>query len=106
MLKHVLATVVAAAFLIGCGSQKGSTMVNLSKGDQPGPLSVVKEGYEGKYAVYPNTSYTPKRVAVLGEGDQYGFKKSADGKLTAVLGDLEVPLESTMSTGYYIKYQK
>jgi hypothetical protein len=60
---------------------------------------------EGKYAVYPNTSYTPTRVEVLEEGDKYGFRKSDSGKLVAVLGDVEVPLESTMSSGYYIKYQ-
>ncbi len=106
MLKHAVATVVAMAFLIGCGAQKGSTMVSVGKGDQPGPLQTVKSGYEGKYAVYANTSLTPVRVDVLEEGDKYGFSKAADGKLSAVLGDMQVPLESTMSTGYYIKYQK
>ena len=106
MLKHAVATVVAMAFLIGCGAQKGSTMVSVGKGDMPGPLQMVKSGYEGKYAVYANTSLNPIRVDVLEQGDKYGFTKSGDGKLMAVLGDNEVPLESTMSTGYYIKYQK
>jgi hypothetical protein len=105
MLKQLCTAVVALAFLVGCGSQKGDTVMSIGKGDNPGPTSEVKSGREGRYAIYPNTSLTPIRVETLEEGDDYGFRKRDDGKLIGVLGDVEVPLEATMSSGYYIKYQ-
>ena len=105
MLKHALAAGLLAAILAGCGAQKGETMITIGKDKEPGPLSEVTAEREGKYAVYPNASLTPVRVEMLEEGDEYGFRRLDNGKLAAVLGDREIPLEAGLSSGYYIKYQ-
>lgn len=105
MLKYSRVALLAAAMLVvGCGAQKGSTIMTLGKGDTPQPLATVKEGREGTYAIYPNTGLNAIRSDVLQEGDQYGFTRE-DDKTYGVLGEDRIPLESTLSTGYIIKYQ-
>ncbi len=106
ILNLSVAVMALALFVGGCGAQKGSTVMSLGKGDTPQSLSSVAEGRGGQYAVYANTSLTPLRSETLNAGDEFGFAKGDDGKMYAVLGNARVPLESTLSTGYYIKYQK
>jgi hypothetical protein len=106
MLKRsLIAGFVAIAFLLaGCGAQPGKTMVSYNKGKTPPPL--VSAQKSANYALYASNGFNPIWTGPLSEGDKYGFRNDAAGKVWAVAGSTDnIPLESTLATAYYWKQQ-
>jgi hypothetical protein len=101
--RGIVLVALVAMVLGGCGLQSGKTMMSLGKGDSVPPLANADE--TAYYAVYPNTGANPIRRIKLQRGDTYGFIER-DGKRFAVARDVEIPLESTLATGYYWKMEK
>ena len=106
-----LRTVCAAALVAaglglagGCGAQRGTTVMSYGKGDNPPPLA--EADAEAVYALYANTSANPIYRKRLEEGDEFGFARRSDGTVVGMIDGEEIPLESTVSTGYLWKKQQ
>ena len=106
------AQIAACAFalvilLSGCGAQPGHATMTLSRGKTPPPPAEALES--GIYAVYDSHSTTPIYTLHLNEGDEYGFRKEANGNTVAFAKtkgkDLTIPLENTLATSYIWKSQ-
>lgn len=98
------AVLIAGLVLTGCGAQRGQTVMTYGKGDEPPPLMEADD--RATYALYPNTSANPVYSQRLDEGDEFGFVKKDDGTVVGMIDGKEVPLQSTVSTGYYWKKQQ
>lgn len=97
--------ILAAATLVGCGAQKGDTIVKYNTvGDtQPIATEAIDSGI---YALYPSNSMQPLVRVEVQEGEQLGFRKKEDGKVVAFAKDQEFPLESKVATSFYWKFEK
>ncbi len=83
----------------GCATlAKGETLMRHEKGEQGLVLKVEKDG---EYALLMGNDITPKFKVPLHKGDNIGFKTAADGKVTAVWGSEERPLDDGR---YYWKF--
>jgi hypothetical protein len=101
----LLACVLGAAMLVGCGAQPGVTTLTYDslKSDPP-PLTTA--GDKARYALYPSDGTTPKYSVDLNPGDKYGFIKDTDGKVVAIANDQKITLDAILATSWVWKEQK
>ena len=90
-------------FAIGCGAQPGKTVVKYERGKT---ARMTEAPRDGSYSLYSTTDTTAKVTHTLSKGDKLGFTEK-DGKVYAVAGKYEDPVETSMMAGtYYWKMQK
>jgi hypothetical protein len=88
---------------IGCGAQPGKTVVKYEKGKT---TRMTEAPRDGTYSLYSSTDATAKVSHALSKGDKIGFTEK-DGKIYAVAGDHEEPIEAgMMARNFYWKMQK
>lgn len=87
----------AGLLLVGCGAQPGKSTVSWSKGAEPPPL--VEATDDAVFALYDKKGTTPIWSGKLDEGDRYGFRRGADGKIVGYAEDAgEIPLPEGFTT--------
>ncbi len=86
-------------FQPGCATlAKGETLMRHEPGEQ---TLVLKADKDGEYALLKGNDITPKFKVPLRRGDNIGFKSAPDGKISAVWGNDERPIDDGR---YYWKY--
>lgn len=102
LIRWAIPLLVLVGMLAGCGAQPGKTMITWGRGDDPPPLTEAME--DGVYALYASNSGNALYRVELEEGDEYGFEKT-DAGIIAVADDKRVPLQNTLATSYFWKFQ-
>jgi hypothetical protein len=104
----ILAALGLLAFLAGCGLHSRTATVSYFHSQDPPPPEVAR--HTGEYGLYAFNSPNPLYTARIREGEEYGFRRSAGGKIVGfapVKGKIEeIPLENWATTSYEWYYSK
>jgi hypothetical protein len=107
MLRQMIVAAVVAGFglagLAGCGAQPGRTVITQSPTGEP---IMLRAPETGTYQLYTASSPNPTTTVKLNEGDQLGFRKTADGRLEAVAGDNQPVTLGKMTAQAYWKLRQ
>jgi len=85
----------------GCGLQPGTTTITFAGGkNSPPPIEASESA---TYALYASNSGNALYTVFLKRGEEYGFRKAADGSVVAFARDREIPLQNWLATSYFWK---
>jgi hypothetical protein len=95
----VLALVAGLFTLVGCGAQRGETVIKYNRSDAVARTTEVPN--DGTYELFYSTEATPTASYPLKKGDKIGFEKEGDGeaaRLYAVAGSNRTEVKTTTLT--------
>jgi hypothetical protein len=88
----MISAILGTVFFFGCAAvQPGDAIVKYE--DDSAPI-MTKAPSPGTYALFSSADVAPKTSVYLEKGDDLGFRRNSDGRLVAVAGKNEVPIES------------
>ena len=90
---YLMTNIAGILLLWGCAAvQKGEAVVKYEK-DKANAM-MTKAPSSGTYALFSSTDVEPKVSMALEKGADLGFKRGSDGRLVAVAGSNQTPIEN------------
>ena len=97
------AALAGALWIAGCSTQPGQKLLtyNAATTTLPNPSTANRPGY---YALYPDDGITPTDTIFLKQGEEFGFRRNADGQIVGYADGKEYSLNAVLANQYSWRY--